>query len=228
MDDSDLSAAERSAIEEAERVAQGTHWDVLGLTGDATANDVKRAYFAVSKRFHPDRYYGKKLGKFRPRVEALFVRAKKAHDVLVDDEERKRYSAKHPPPQPIKEKTPEEIAADRERAQRLEQRRKQLADERSAKRKAGLKNDLLGLRMRKLVTEAQIALAANDITKAKAAVDALAAEDPYGRDTLILSGLLFEKQGKRALALESYRAAQQLDGTNTDVTKAIQRLTGRE
>ncbi len=224
MDDCDLSAAERSAIEDAEKLAQGTHWDVLGLVGNPTAADVKRAYFAVSKRYHPDRYFGKKLGVYRTRLEALFVRAKKAHDVLVDDEQRKQYAAKFPAPEPPREPTPEEIA----REKRLEERRKQIAAERSVKRKEGLKSELLGLKARKLVSNARAALDSGDLETARSAVETLTAENPDDKETLFLSGRLLEKQGKRALALERYRAARELDATDADVTKAIQRLTGRE
>lgn len=224
MDDSDLSAAERSAIEEAERIAQGTHWDVLGLVGEPTAADVKRAYFGVSKRFHPDRYFGKRLGSYRPRLEALFVRAKKAHDVLVDDEQRKVYAQRHPAPQPPREPTPEEIA----REKRLEERRKQLAQERSAKRKEGVRSELMGLKSKKLASSARAALDAGDLQAAQAALESLSAEKPDDKETLFLSGRLLEKQGKRAMALERYRAARELDATDADVTKAIQRLTGRE
>ncbi|HSI04581.1 MAG: DnaJ domain-containing protein [Myxococcota bacterium] len=224
MDDCDLSAADRSAIEEAEKLAQGTHWEILGLMGEPTATDVKRAYFAVSKRYHPDRYFGKRLGPYRARLEALFVRAKKAHDVLVDDEQRKQYAAKYPAPQPPREPTPEEIA----REKRLEERRKQIAGERSAKRKEGLKTELLGLKVRKLASNARAALDSGDLEAARSAVESLSAENPDDKETLFLSGQLLEKQGKRVQALARYRAARELDATDADVTKAIQRLTGRE
>lgn len=224
MDDCDLSVAERSAIEEAERLAKGTHWEVLGLVGEPSAADVKRAYFTVSKRWHPDRYFGKRLGGYRVRLEALFVRAKKAHDVLVDEEQRKHYAAKYPAPPAPHEPTPEELA----REKRLEERRKQIAEERSAKRKVGLKSELLGLKTKKLVSNARAALDAGDLEAARIAMESLTAENPADKDTLFLSGRLLEKQGKRALALERYRAARELDATDADVTKAIQRLTGRE
>lgn len=224
MDDSDLSASERSAIEEAERAAQGTHWEMLGLVGEPTSADVKRAYFTVSKRFHPDRYFGKRLGPFQARLEALFVRAKKAHDVLVDDAQRALYAARHPAPPAPHVPTPEEIA----REKRLEERRKQLADERSAKRKVGLKHELLGLKVRRLLNDARSALDSGDIEAAKTAVENLSAESPDDKDTVYLWGRLLEKQGKRSAALERYRAAEELDGTDADVKKAIQRLTGRE
>ncbi len=224
MDDCNLSAEERSAIEEAERVARGTHWEMLGLVGEPTSADVKRAYFTVSKRFHPDRYFGKRLGSYQARLEALFVRAKKAHDVLVDDAQRALYAARHPAPPAPHEPTPAEIA----REKRLEERRRQIAEERSAKRKVGLKHELLGLKVRKLLSDARSALDAGDLAAAKTAVESLSVESPGDKETVYLWGRLLEKQGKRTAALERYRAAEELDGTDADVKKAIQRLTGRE
>lgn len=221
MSESDLSAEERAAIEEIERKAQGTHWELLDLVGEPSSADIKRAYFAISKLVHPDRFYGKKLGGYAARLQALFVRVKRAHDVLVDPEERRKYAAKHPaPPAP---KTKEEL----ERERRIEERRKQVADEKKVKREANVRIELSGLRSKRLAEAVVSALSNGDAKGARASIEKLIAERPQDKETWILEAQVFEAEGKKAAALERYRSAQQLDASDAGVKKAIERLTGR-
>src|SRR5262249_20176547 len=53
--------------------------------------EVKRAYFKLSKEFHPDRYFGKELGPFRDRVGDVFKALSQAADFLSDDGRRTEY-----------------------------------------------------------------------------------------------------------------------------------------
>ncbi len=101
----DLTRAEKLRIIVAQRDQQGgTHWVALGLRGDPSAADIKKAYFDLSKQFHPDRYFGKNLGSFTKRVEEVFRGLKEAYEVLGNDKKRALYRASHPPPAPRKRK----------------------------------------------------------------------------------------------------------------------------
>ncbi|CAM9851694.1 unnamed protein product, partial [Heterosigma akashiwo] len=65
-------------------------YNLLGLSKDADANDVRRAYKKKSLEYHPDKLAqrGKTL---TPEDQAKFQRIKEAHDVLVDPEKRRLY-----------------------------------------------------------------------------------------------------------------------------------------
>jgi hypothetical protein len=65
-------------------------FDVLGMVPSNDAKLVKRAFHLVSRRYHPDSYYGKQLGAFRSIMTELFRRAKQAFDELDDDTTRAR------------------------------------------------------------------------------------------------------------------------------------------
>lgn len=98
-DANDLSAAERRLITAvAAHVGELTHWELLELCGSPSSSDVKRAYFAQSRRFHPDRYFGKNLGSFKARLESIFKAIKRAYEALANDDSRAAYAAPHPPP----------------------------------------------------------------------------------------------------------------------------------
>lgn len=58
--------------------------EILGVPPDADRKALKRAYFALSKEFHPDRYFRKHLGAFQPALERVFKRIVEAYELLSD------------------------------------------------------------------------------------------------------------------------------------------------
>jgi DnaJ-domain-containing protein 1 len=69
------------------------HYTLLGVTSEADKKAVKRAYFELAAAFHPDRYFKKDLGPFKPKMEVLFNRITEAHDTLIDAAKRAEYDA---------------------------------------------------------------------------------------------------------------------------------------
>ncbi len=78
----DLPLDRKRDILQREALLGRDHWTVLGLKPGASAEAVKAAYFEASRRFHPDRYYGKNLGSYQGRLERIFHRLSEAHSVL--------------------------------------------------------------------------------------------------------------------------------------------------
>ena len=50
----------------------------------ADAKAVKRAYFELSKEFHPDRYFRREIGSFAERLERIFKKIVEAYELLSD------------------------------------------------------------------------------------------------------------------------------------------------
>jgi curved DNA-binding protein CbpA len=107
--DSELSEAEIAAMSEdvwlsdedkrlvftlLHTIKNGTLFDVLGVDRETPKRALKRAYFKLSKQFHPDRYYGKETGSFGPWLSRIFETANEAFDILNDDRKRAEYMAK--------------------------------------------------------------------------------------------------------------------------------------
>jgi curved DNA-binding protein CbpA len=69
------------------------HYALLGVDSRADKKTVKRAYFERAAKFHPDRYFRKRLGSFKVRMEAIFSRMTVAHDALANDSGRAEYDA---------------------------------------------------------------------------------------------------------------------------------------
>jgi hypothetical protein len=68
-----------------------THFEVLGVTEETDKKEVKRAYFKLSKEFHPDRFYKKQLGSYGERLAAIFKALTVAFDTVSDDAQRAAY-----------------------------------------------------------------------------------------------------------------------------------------
>jgi curved DNA-binding protein CbpA len=77
-------------------LSQLTPFQLFGVPGDASDRDVKRAYQRLSLRFHPDRYYGKNLGSFKPMMEKIFRVISESLELLSTEENRQRLAAVYP------------------------------------------------------------------------------------------------------------------------------------
>ena len=70
------------------------HYETLGVQPDAAAADVKRAYFAFARQFHPDLYYKNVASEVHQRIQNAFTKVAHAYDTLRDEESRKVYDFK--------------------------------------------------------------------------------------------------------------------------------------
>ncbi len=66
---------------------------------DRTADEktIRRAYFKLSKEFHPDRFFGKQIGAYKDRVATIFRAIKSAQELLEDASRRAAYLDSLPP-----------------------------------------------------------------------------------------------------------------------------------
>lgn len=155
-----------------------SHYDMLGVPPRASGDEIRRAYHEASRRYHPDRYFQKKLGSFRKRLERLFQRVSEANAVLSDPDRRAAYDRAHPelfdaerasplPPQPSTA-TPDP-GAPPEPPERVEERRARLARHPYLAR---------GRQLRDLVQEAEAAAAKGEYERATALINEAVQLDP--------------------------------------------------
>jgi curved DNA-binding protein CbpA len=72
------------------------YYTMLGVARDAAAPDIKRAYYALAKRFHPDRFRRAfDDDETRTRIENAFAEIAHAYETLRDPRERANYDSKH-------------------------------------------------------------------------------------------------------------------------------------
>ncbi|HEX5707355.1 MAG TPA: DnaJ domain-containing protein, partial [Pyrinomonadaceae bacterium] len=77
-----------------ERAAARTHYAVLGVARSARDRDIKRSYYALAKRFHPDRFRRDLDASQVTRAASAFSRLTRAYEVLKDTSLRAAYDLK--------------------------------------------------------------------------------------------------------------------------------------
>jgi curved DNA-binding protein CbpA len=67
------------------------HYEVLELTPDATPSQIKNAYYAMARRYHPDRFHLKSGTKLHAEISTLFARITQVYEILTNPERRATY-----------------------------------------------------------------------------------------------------------------------------------------
>jgi curved DNA-binding protein CbpA len=86
-------ARKRQILELFYRLDSLTFYELLGVPTSADRRAIKTRYHEIINVFHPDRYYGKRLGSFKMKLERVFQRVTDAHDTLTRSEARAEYDA---------------------------------------------------------------------------------------------------------------------------------------
>jgi hypothetical protein len=86
----DLALRWREISERAATIDRADYFMMLDLARDATREDVKSAFFALVKKWHPDRL-PPELAPVRDACSRVFARMSEAHSTLADDEQRAKY-----------------------------------------------------------------------------------------------------------------------------------------
>jgi tetratricopeptide (TPR) repeat protein len=80
------------------------YFELLDVPRDADTKQIKRAYFSLSKVYHPDRYFRANLGDYSERLEQIFRKLVEAYELLSDPNTRaeiERSMGAMPEPEPV-------------------------------------------------------------------------------------------------------------------------------
>ena len=62
--------------------------ELLGVGAGVDAKAIKRAYFQLSKEYHPDRYYRREIGPYAEKLDRIFKKIVEAYELLMDPNTR--------------------------------------------------------------------------------------------------------------------------------------------
>ena len=93
-EDIQLEDHERRKILALARLSDGRNpWALLGVPEGSEPKLLKRAYFKLSKEIHPDRFYGKRIGSFGPRLAIVFEAVSRAYARLTNPDKARASGA---------------------------------------------------------------------------------------------------------------------------------------
>jgi curved DNA-binding protein CbpA len=91
----DITAEQQARIDRLFDVLNdATFYELLEVRTETSDKAIKRAYYRLSREFHPDRFYRRKLGPYKAKLEQVFARVNEAYRVLSDASERADYDAR--------------------------------------------------------------------------------------------------------------------------------------
>ena len=85
-------AALEKYLERVERAE--THYELLDISHRASVDDIKKAYFGLAKRFHPDLFHRQTDAATLNRIQHAFTEIAHAYETLRDEEKRRSYDFK--------------------------------------------------------------------------------------------------------------------------------------
>lgn len=74
-----------------EGIEEKTHYEVLDVSSSASPDDIRSAYLALMKRFHPDNYFGRASDETIDQLELAYQAVASAFQVLADGKKRDEY-----------------------------------------------------------------------------------------------------------------------------------------
>ena len=92
-----LTPDERQEIERLAALAKDSDpYTLLGVSRSATPAAIREAYYDLSRRLHPDRFFRRASGDLAERLEQAFVAVNEAYALLTDADQRARFDRRNP------------------------------------------------------------------------------------------------------------------------------------
>ena len=95
MASSDLKPSELDELNRLEQLARNSsHYELLQIQQVAETADIQNAFYELSRKWHPDRFFRRDIGDKAQIIEEVFVAITEAYRTLSDAEMRRVYDRK--------------------------------------------------------------------------------------------------------------------------------------
>ena len=204
-----------------------TYYQILDIPKMATEEEVKKAYFQMARRFHPDRFERKVASEFKGQIDEVFDAITNAYRVLSNKDTRRLYDAKSGTP------AGQEDAQDslRKAEIKFRQGKTLYAQGRFDEAIAYLEE---AIRTRKDKGDYYLLLAMVEsklpayVKKAEADFQQAIQLEPWNPEGYFGLGLLYKDAGLQTKAIKNLEKAMEADREHSAAREALAELTGGE
>ncbi len=218
-----------------EGLAAQSHYELLGVAPEVTAEALKNAYLERVKRYHPDRAVRHGLAGHQEKLEAILLQVREAYETLSVPESRAKYDARlqgraETTPEQVGEMVDRALAAERayqmavmlERQHRLEDAQQQ-ADEAVRLQPEQGEFQCMALWLQAARRPASAAVA--DLVPAM--IEAASRVLPHERAQMQAARLL-QRAGRHQEALEHFRRVLRRNPQNVDAAREVRLVELRQ
>jgi curved DNA-binding protein CbpA len=193
----------------------------LGVAETAGREEVKKAFLAIARQFHPDRFSSPALADLQDTVRDFFSAVNEAYEVLADDRKRAAYLTERKGKQAAHAEAARVDFLKGEACLRTRDFARARGFLEAATRADRRPEYLAALAQAWLLDPAR-----KDRQRARELL-AEATKDPACDRALFVAGILARDEGDEAAAERSFRAAVKVNGRNADAVRELRLLEGR-
>lgn len=220
----ELEARLQEALELRKRLPEMDDYKILGVPSHADETEIKKAYFLLARKFHPD-LFGRDLApEFKGQIDDVFDFITKAYRTLLSKEPKEAAS-----PKPAGAKG--EVEKDRSKNAEIRYRQgKTLFNQNRFEEAVGLMEEAVRLKGDKGDYYLLLALAQSNIPalgkKAEKSYLKAIELEPWNPEGLVGLGLLYKKEGLLARAKKQFEKAVEVDPEHKTARHELRLLAG--
>ena len=202
-----------------------TLYQILDVPKTASEEDIKKAYFQMARRFHPDRFERNLVAEFKSQIDEVFDGITNAYRVLSNKESRRLYDAKSGPAS-----TQEDVQESFRKADIKFRQGKTLHGQGRYDEAIAYLEEAVRVRKDKGDYFLLLAMCESKLPAyvQKAEQDYLKAIqlEPWNPEGYVGLGLLYKAEGLRTKAVKQLEKALEVDTDHASAREALDELTG--
>jgi tetratricopeptide (TPR) repeat protein len=204
-----------------------TLYQILDIPKTASEEDVKKAYFQMARRFHPDRFDRKISAEYKRQIDEVFDGITNAYRVLGSKESRRVYDAKTGPAS-----AQDDVQETYRKADIKFRQGKTLHGQARYDEAVAYLEEAVRLRRDKADFYLLLAMCESKLPSyvKKAEQDFLKAVqlEPWNPEGYLGLGLLYKAEGLHLKAIKQLEKALEVEPDHTSAREALEELTGKK
>ena len=209
-----------------DKIATLNYYRILGVPRNATEQDIKKAYFHLARKYHPDRLGPELSADYRSQIDDIFQTITTAYKTLVGRDTRRTYDGK----MDIPASGTEDVQAGQKRADVKFRQGKTLYNQGRYEEAAILLEEAVRLKKDKGDYFLLLALTQNRLPgkgrKAEENFLKAIALEPWNPEGFIGLGYLYKKEDMTIKALRQFQKAVELDPDHRTAVHEVELLGG--